>query len=462
MMRLSGESCPRSSRSEAADAFIRYYEKLGYDAIPGSSLLDPAVPMAFVMSAGLAQVESSVNAFGGGNGKRYTLIQNCFRYFDLKNIGNSPYHLSLFQMPGAFTFGRHRKKSDIEQTFRLLTDVYKFSAQDLWATYFKGDVVADIELLADSESCNAWVGVGVPENQVIGLGAAHNFWKQNANFVGENHAAKCGPNTEIFFDRGLHLKCGPNCMPPCGCGRFVEISNTLFITLHIDENSRAVFPLDEPFTETVVGAERVAMLLQGASSVFDIDRMAPIVEFVRDQAINDSDEWRKEDGAQTHFQVIADHIRAVLFLTSDGAPPPGKGGRARLMRKLIREMMTSQKLLGINGKSFMPGLIDVVIDLYSKELPRMAAHRKKALEYIVNEGDCFDKTLDRGFRRLERLMENKSDGKISGREILLFEKDCGVPVPLLERDLERMKLQFDSQEYLSAYRKWEARLVESN
>jgi len=418
--------------------------------------------MAFVMSAGLAQVESSVNAFGGGNGKRYTLIQNCFRYFDLKNIGNSPYHLSLFQMPGAFTFGSHSKKSDIKQTFRLLTDVYRFSAQNLWATYFKGDVVEGIKLPADSESCNAWVGVGVPENQVLGLGAEHNFWKQNANFVGENHAAKCGPNTEVFFDNGRHLKCGPDCIPPCGCGRFVEISNTLFITLNIDANCRSVFPLDEPFTETVIGAERVAMLLQGASSVFDIDSMAPIVEFVRDQAIHDSDEWRKEDGAQTHSQVIADHIRAVLFLTSDGAPPPGKGGRARLMRKLIREMLTSQKLLGINGKGFLPDLIDVVIDLYSREHRRMAAHRKKALEYIVHEGDCFDKTLDRGFRRLERLMENKLDGKISGREILLFEKDCGVPVPLLERDLERMKLQFDSQEYLSAYRKWEARLVESN
>lgn len=110
----------------------------------------------------------------------------------------------------------------------------------------------------------------------------------------------------------------------------------------------------------------------------------------------------------------------------------------------------------------MLDLVDVVIELYSKEQPRMVAYRKKALEYIVHEADCFDKTLDRGFRRLARLIEKKSDRKINGREILLLEKDYGVPVPLIERESERTRIQLNFQEYFSAYRKWEERLVESD
>jgi alanyl-tRNA synthetase len=416
--------------------------------------------MAFVMSAGLAQVESSVKAVGRGNGRRYTLVQNCFRYFDLQNIGGSPHHLSLFQMPGAFTFGRHRKKVDIEQTFRLLTDIFQFSPERLWATYFHGDMVEGIELPSDDESCEAWIDAGVPPEQVIGLGADHNFWKQNANFVGANHAAKCGPNTEIFFDKGKHLNCGTDCSPPCGCGRFVEISNTLFITLNIDENGRTVFPLDEPFTETVIGSERVEMLLQGVSSVFNIDCIKPMVEFVINQSKNTFEE--KDVEISKHSHIIADHIRAIIFLTADGAPPPGKGGRARLMRKLIREMLTSIKILNVYDKGFIPSLIDCMISLYSKENIKLPAYRQRALDHIIQESKSFDKTIEKGLRQLRRLSSAPYKKSISGEEILALEKHFGVPMPLLENEVHKLRLRFDLQEYLSAYSEWKSNLLESN
>ena len=327
--------------NEVGQIFLAYYRDYEYEVVPGSSLLDPSVPMSFVMSAGLAQVESSVAQHGSENSEHYALLQNCFRYFDLDTVGDSPIHLTLFQMAGAFTFKLVDKQTCTAQIWDLLTNEYGFPPETLWATYFAGGEVAGHLFEPDTETYQAWRRVGLPPERVIGLGPEHNFWKQGSSIVGEREAPKCGPNTEVFFDRGETFACGPECAPGCRCGRFVEIQNTLLITEHMEDDTGIIRPLREPFIESVIGAERVAMLSQGKESVFEIDSIFPLIKHVRgamQTPLFPVVEQSKQE------RILVDHLRALLFLIADGAPSPGRGGRARLMRKLARGMITSQKL----------------------------------------------------------------------------------------------------------------------
>jgi len=436
------------SANKVGECFIGYYQSQGYTAIPGSSLMDPSVPMTFVMSAGLVQVETSASLHGGRTGIRYALIQNCFRYFDMANVGSSATHLSLFQMPGAFTFGSWRKQDSIAQIWQLLTQVYGFPPDALWVSYFAGGQVAGRLFEPDWESQRAWRDAGLPESHIVGLGPEHNFWKQGAGIVGKEHTHKCGPNTEVFFDRGSHLSCGSTCRPSCRCGRFVEFLNTLFITLHIDERADMVEPLDEPFTETVIGAERVAMLAQGVPSVFEIDSICPLIECASASAgahsLAPADRVR-------HERVLADHARALLFLTADGAPPPGRGGRARLMRKLVREMLTSQKLMGITDPAFITSLMQTAVSLCADQQPQLLCAQARVLEYIASEQHRFERTIEAGRRYLDRILNRRRNREVVPQDILEMEKRHGVPLPLLEAMLAQQDVNLNGQAYQQVY-----------
>jgi alanyl-tRNA synthetase len=447
------------SSVEVGQRFLEYYQARVYKVVPGSSLLDPSVPMSFVMSAGLVQVGRSARLHDGRAKDRYALLQNCFRYFDLENVGKSNVHLSLFQMPGAFTFGSMSKQDSIAQIWGLLTEVYGFDPDSLWVTYFAGDEVAGRTFEPDQESYQAWRNAGVPTERIVGMGAEHNFWKQGTSVVSKEEAPKCGPNTEVFFDRGAELSCGPTCRPGCSCGRFVEFLNTLFITTHIDDESGIVRPLEEPFTETVVGAERVAMLLQGASSVFEIDSVKPLVDHAR--GFYTAPVLPTTDCVK-HERVLVDHIRALLFLVADGAPQPGKGGRARLMRKLVREMLTSQKLLGLSDSAFVRSLVETALDLYVNQHPQLPSAQGKLLAYITEEKARFGRTLKAGSRQLDRLLKQQDDENISGEDMLELEKRHGVPEPLLEVWLRQREVQFSRQAYQAAHVQWHQAVIGAN
>ena len=407
--------------------------------------------MSFVMSAGLAQVETSAKLYDDRRSGRYVLLQNCFRYFDLGNVGDSATHLSLFRMPGAFTFGPIDRYEMITQIWRLLTERYGLPADRLWVTYFAGDEVAGHAFDADLETYDAWRRVGLAPEQLVGLRAGDNFWKQGASVVGERDAPKCGPNTEVFFDRGAHLSCGPTCRPGCRCGRFVEFLNTLFITKHIDEASGVANPLKEPFTETVIGLERVAMLLQGVDSVYDIDCLRPLIAMVRSfstsSLLPDVEQVRQ-------VRVIVDHMRALVFLVADGAPPPGRGGRARLMRKLVREMFTAHKLLGIAQRTFYPALIDTVLRL-EPQYDRLVVAKEPLLEMLGAEQMRFERTLQAGRRRLARMLAQRTHNILSGEEMVALEKQQGIPFLLLEWMLRDEEATYRPEAYRRARADWQ-------
>jgi len=449
----------RQKTSEVALFFLDHYRELGYQPIPGSSLLDESIPMSFVMSAGLVQVERSSAPLTGRENNRFVLLQNCFRHFDLDRIGISNIHLSFFRMLGAFTFGPVDRLEQIRTAWNLATKIYRLPSDKLWVTYFGGDTIADNQFPADWGTYQSWREVGVEENQLLGMDGKNNFWKQSAMLMGAEHASKCGPNSEIFFDRGAGLCCGPDCQPGCACGRFIEFLNMLFITHSLDEKSGQLVSLESPFTESVVGLERLAMILQGVESVYEIDSIQPLMIQIRSLSKSVGSE---NENHICFERILADHLRALLFLTSDGAPHPGKGGRSFLMRRLMRELLVSMELLEINVPSCFSDLLNRAISLYQESKPGIQDAKTVLMQYFVDEKSHLEHTLKSGFARIERVLMNQNAHWVSGQDILDFEKEYGLPLPLLERYLNVKHVVYHPKAIEVAEELWKLDILETN
>jgi alanyl-tRNA synthetase len=195
------------------------------------------------------------------------------------------------------------------------------------------------------------------------------------------------------------------------------------------------------------------MSLQGKSSVFELECMAPLIQLVQSyqQATGyiGTNQWLRS------AQVIADHIRALLFLIADGAPQPGKGGQARIIRMLIRGIMTHQKILAITQAGFIPSLIETALNLYQNQNPGLKAGYKRLLTYFAREGECFERTLSASYCQLDKLIQNGGNGSISGEQALDLVKRHGLPFALLEVTLAKRGIRLNEGEYWDAHTRWQ-------
>ena len=431
---------PPLTIEEVGQRFVSYYRELGYQELPSSSLLTDSLPMTFVMSAGMVQFE--LLADKERKSDKFALIQRCFRHFDIEQVGDSNYHLSLFHMPGAFVFGAIDRQKVVSDLWHLLVDVYRFSPESLAITYFQGERIDGSFVPRDGETAQAWQDAGMPPERIFALPAEQNFWKQSERMVGIVNSRKCGPNTEVFYDRGATYACGPDCRPGCPCGRYVEFSNTLFIERQFSDDNTLI-PLEEPFTETVIGQERVAMLLQKATSVYEIETVLPLVQQV--QCFSEPGELADED--VTHYErIIADHLRALLYLTYDGAPRPDRGGRARLMRILVREFLTACEILGITDPAFLRAMFYISNDLY----PETKSVWQKVQQYIDWENIRFQETLQKGMSSLDKRIQKK--GRITGAELFDYKNKQGIPFALLQYRLRQKGIPLSKNEYITYQR----------
>lgn len=435
--------------SEISQEFLKFHQNKGFSVLPGASLLDPSIPMTFVMSAGLVQVETVLNhRERSWSGKEYVLLQKCFRHFDITTVGTTDMHLSLFEMPAAFSFGPVREIDSIHRMWELLTSTFGFPEENLWVTYFAGDEIFGHTFEIDSEVCYAWREVGLPEERVIGFGANANFWKQGDGISGQGRYHKCGSNTEVFFDRGSYLSCGSGCRPGCHCGRFIEIANLDFVGAEIDKQTNILRPIANPFTELVIGAERMAMILQQRKSIFDIDSIASIKRTVR--------KFSKTNGIPSKMvseseNILVDHWRAIIALVADGAPPPGKAGRQRIMKILIRGILARQMILGVDP-NYLSSITDAMI-AGCLESQNPIKIQDTVLSYLKIESERFMQTLDKGRRQFQKLLTNNGNS-LTGEEVVHLEKQWGVPSTIVELWLLERELYFDNSAYEDALRGW--------
>ncbi len=437
--------------------FIEHYCSQGFELLPRASLLHPSIPMSFVMSAGLVQVETVLAEQKKDlTGNKFVLFQKCFRHFDMSQVGKDNRHLSLFNMAGAFVFGVDLNRKIIPNVWNFVTNVLKMNKNKIWITYFKGGEVNGQYMSPDLETLKAWQKIGVDPSRIVGLGADDNYWAQSDVSSDDNSSKKCGPNTELFFDRGQHLKCTENCLPGCDCGRFIEFSNTLFVQYQFSKDSNTIEKTKTPFVETVIGLERVSFILKEFESVFDLPKYQELMYRVK---LLSGHQNLPSNWSTQACQLIADHVFALYALVSDGAPPPGKGGRQRLMRCLVRQVITQQKILEIKDPRFFKKIIHCAAKILGHNIQARKSTIKTLCTYFEEESKIFEKTVIRGEKVLSQYLHNKDGKPITGCQIVELEKKMGLPQRIIAAKMLQRNQQFPNYEYQDSLKQWQIKTV---
>jgi len=409
--------------SELRTRFLDYFAARGHRVVSSSSVVGPADdPTVMWTNAGMVQFK---DLFLGKEKRDYTRAatsQKCLRaggkHNDLDQVGFTARHHTFFEMLGNFSFGDYFKADAIRYAWELVTGpvdkgCLALDPSKLWVTVFEG---AD-GVPADVEAEEMWIKAGVPAEHIMRFGKKDNFWQMG-------DTGPCGPCSEIHYDRGERYAGDDR---PNGEGdRVMEIWNLVF--MQYDRDAQGVLkPLPRPSIDTGMGLERVASILQGVDSNYEIDLFRPIFEAIWKRARVDPSQ-RAETANRTASQVIADHIRAATFMVYDGVVPSNEG-RGYVLRKIIRRALRFGRKLGIEGRFFAelsPSVFAAMGDAY----PELEGELSRITKTLAREEGQFSLTLTTGLKQLEAV--DTSAGTIPGTEIFKLYDTFGFPTDLVE------------------------------
>ena len=401
--------------NEIREKFLKFFESKGHKITPSASLV-PSDPSILLTIAGmvpfkpifLGQVKSSL--------KRATTSQKCIRTNDIENVGKTARHHTFFEMLGNFSFGDYFKEDAIKWAWEFFTEVIEFPEEKLWVSIFKDD----------DESYDIWHNlIGLPEKRIVRLGEEDNFWK-----VGPT--GPCGPCSEIYIDLGEEKASKEG----GGVGvddRYLELWNLVFMQYNRDEDG-SLTPLPKQNIDTGLGLERIASVLQKADTDFETDLFLPIIKFI---AQNAGIKYRENQKNDLALKVIADHVRALVFMISDGITPSNEG-RGYVLRMLLRRAFRYGKVINYN-QPFLYEVAPVVINLMKEVYPEIYKEENRICQVILAEEKRFQETLNVGIQILDNIKEElkqKKKDKLSGREAFKLYDTYGFPLELTRDILE--------------------------
>ncbi|HOD13394.1 MAG TPA: alanine--tRNA ligase [Spirochaetota bacterium] len=400
-------------------SFIEFFREREHRIVPSSSLIPKDDPTLLFTTAGMVQFKPM---FAGTVELEYTraaTVQKCLRTSDLENVGKTKRHLTFFEMLGNFSFGDYFKEEAIQFAWDFSTTVIGFPKEKIWVSIYEDD----------DEARDIWRDrIGIPENKIVRLGKADNFWGP----AGDTGA--CGPCSELYIDRGEKYGCGrPDCKPGCECERFLEYWNLVFNQYNQDADG-TLHPLPRPGIDTGMGLERLATLVQDVDSVYDTDEFKHLTSFVCEKA-----KVKYEGGEKVAVNIIAEHARALTFAISDGVYP-SNDGRGYVLRRVLRRAMRFSRQLGIT-EPFICSMVDPVIGIMQEFYPELKEAAAGVKRVIESEEQRFLETLENGMNRLEEIMGTcikKKEKIISGNDAFLLYDTFGFPLEMTrEMALER-------------------------
>ncbi|MGA0069534.1 MAG: alanine--tRNA ligase, partial [Miltoncostaeaceae bacterium] len=414
--------------AEIREGFLRYFEREGHLRIPSASLVpfedDPSVLLTI---AGMQPLKSYFLGQAQPPAHRMTSSQKCFRTLDIDQVGRTARHLTFFEMLGNFSIGDYFKDDAIRFGFELSTEVLGFDPEQIWITVFEGmDGVP-----ADDEALEKWVEMGIPRERIQRLGEADNFWKAGPT-------GPCGPNTELYLDRGPDF--GPEGGPVTGTDRFLEFWNLVFMQYDRAEDG-TLTTLPAKNIDTGAGLERLAAILQDKQTVFETDGFRPLVAWAEQVS---GRAYGTDPRVDRAMRVLADHGRAMTFLAADGVRP-GNEGRDYVLRRIIRRAVSEGAYLGLEP-SRITGLVDVVADGYGDAYPELVAERAEVTDTVGAEAEQFARTLEQGTRLLEEVLDrSRTAGVISGDDAFRLHDTYGFPLDLTRDAAEEHGLAVDEE-----------------
>jgi alanyl-tRNA synthetase len=409
--------------TEIRDTFLKFFQERGHQRVPSSSLIPAQDPTLLFTNAGMNQFKDVFLGAETRSYRRAASSQKCMRvsgkHNDLEQVGRTPRHHTFFEMLGNFSFGDYFKEEAIGFAWELLTSVYGLPQEKLFATVFKDD----------DEAYALWSRL-VPQSRIARLGEKDNFWSMG-------DTGPCGPCSEIHYEVPEPPDCGrKNCDPGHDCGRFMELWNLVFMQYDRQGDGRLA-PLQRTGVDTGMGLERITAVLQGVKSNYDTDLLRPIVEAAGALALERGGRPTIDDTdtRRVALQVVADHVRAMTFLMSDGVVP-GNDGRGYVLRRIIRRAIRFGRSLGIE-RPFLCDLSGTVIEVMEAAYPELVAHRALIDAAARREEERFADTLAVGLQKVEALAQQLSQEKrrvIPGSEAFRLYDTFGVP-PDLIRDV---------------------------
>ncbi len=403
---------------ELRHQFLEFFRTHNHTIAPSSGLIPKNDPTLLFTNAGMVQFKDTFLGVETRNYSRATTAQKCVRaggkHNDLENVGRTARHHTFFEMMGNFSFGDYFKKDAIQYAWEFLTEVLHLPADKLYATVY----------LDDDDAYDLWHNlIGLPQERVIRLGEKDNFWSMG-------DTGPCGPCSEIVIDQGPEMSCGPDCgLGVCDCDRYLELWNLVFMQYNRDE-AGTLTPLPKPSIDTGMGLERVAAVLQGVQSNFDSDLFAPMLRFVEECA---GKRYGQNADDDTSMRVVADHLRSITFLVSDGVMPSNEG-RGYVLRRIMRRAARHGKILGLS-EPFLHNGIAVVVDTMKEAYKELVDNANFVKQVTLNEERRFGHTLNQGIERLNALMEearNRHETVLDGKELFRLYDTFGFPLDLTQ------------------------------
>jgi alanyl-tRNA synthetase len=401
--------------SDIRRRFLEYFQKQGHTIVPSSPLVPGNDPTLLFTNAGMVQFK---DVFLGQDKRPYvraTTSQRCVRaggkHNDLENVGYTARHHTFFEMLGNFSFGDYFKRDAIRFAWELLTKEYGLDPARLWVTVYE----------TDDEAHDIWANeIGVPKSRIARIGDKPGGQKfQSDNFWQMGDTGPCGPCTEIFYDHGPGIEGGPPGTPDADGDRYIEIWNLVFMQFNRDA-SGTMHKLPKPSVDTGMGLERIAAVLQGVHSNYEIDLFQDLIKAAARVT-------GTKDLQSSSLRVIADHIRACSFLITDGVIP-GNEGRGYVLRRIIRRAIRHGYKLG-QKQPFFHKLVGDLVRVMGDAYPELREAQARVADVLRQEEERFAETLENGMKVLEGALL-REDRMLDGETVFQLYDTFGFPVDL--------------------------------
>ncbi len=415
--------------AELREGFLFFFESKGHKRHPSGSLVPPEWDHSTLLnSAGMQPLMPYFLGRETAPAPLLTTVQKVFRTPDIDEVGLDTFHLTFFEMLGNFSFGEYFKEGAIDFAWEFVFDHMNLDPDKFWVSVFAGD--PELGLGEDEEAVRLWEAKGLPPERVVRLDRSHNFWSVGG-------PGPCGPDTELFCDRGKEVGCRrPDCAPGCECERFLEFWNLVFMEYELREDG-TVTPLPKQNVDTGLGLERGAAVLQDVISVYETDGYQAIMNWIAGESGVAFDESAKATKAH---RILADHGRGMTFLVGDGVLPSNEG-RGYVLRRVIRRAVQQARAIGLDD---LWRISEIVVDQMARWYPELEENRDRIRETLKAEEERFSQTLERGMGLFE---EVASAGAISGEDAFKLHDTYGFPLELTRELARERGLAVDEEEF---------------
>ena len=408
---------------EIRNKYLNFFKNHGHAVIPSAPLIPENDPSVLFTTAGMQPLVPYLLGEPHPAGTRLTDYQKCVRTNDIDEVGDNR-HLTYFEMLGNWSLGDYFKEESIQMSYDFLTKELGIPVEKLSVTCFAGDE----DCARDEVTASCWKKAGIPEERIYYFGKDDNWW-----IAGET--GPCGPDTEMFYDTGKP-KCSPECNPSCGCGKYVEIWNNVFMEFYKDENGK-YSKLKQHNVDTGLGLERMTMLLQGKETPFETELFAPIM----DKLV----ELQKVDNIASR-RIVADHLRSSMMIICDGGRPSNVD-RGYILRRLIRRMVRHMNKLQISLDE-LSTLIDINVENLKEMYPALEANKETIKNVILEEKDKFVKTLEKGEKEFAKevgQVKEQGENTVPGKVVFRLYDTYGFPPEVTEELATENGMKIDKE-----------------